>query len=525
MSARLSKIPVKCQYCDKECSNKYTLATHQKTTKYCLDKQREVNNVEIVEDLYECPHCGLKVSIRTKDRHINTCRQGLHAQISDKETAMSDLRIQAEMYKKLYENTQVHKQDGCTQTETCVEESAVRVEELEEALIKCGKLYTKYKRLYAKSLNKKVTAIETQTDNHPDEHTKMSDMIASLTEQVAQLQAEVETFRNTPSTSRVDDVTIVDPNTKIAIPTDIPEGHRLVMIGNLPMIVRISDGYINATELSKAAVKLTGKKRRDYSHWKEQANGFLEALSRRTGIPVHVLIYSVHGFVNKKRIPVMIHPLAAVKMTEWMNDDIGLQYMIWAFEIQLRGTVTVGQEHTIAENVAFLQTQVTQLTNDKTELLTFNQLLDTNFRKLQARYSTMLERVSYPEFNDGEALYIIEDLECGVEKFKVGIAKDMTNRLDPYHTYISYPIVHFLVHCNQSRKIESMVKEYFSAVRKPKNSEWFHAEVEELITFVKTFLVSFKIEHTIENNLEHYNDFVRERYEIYKLTSKPKMLT
>lgn len=502
----VAKIPVICQYCDKQCSNKYTLATHQTSAKYCLAKQHEANVPDIIEELYECPHCSLKVSFRGKDRHINTCKRGLQAAVSNKETAIAEIQVQAEMYKQLYEKTQVPRYNISTQTDAYLEDSTIRIEELEETLSKYKKYYTKYKKLYTKTLEKKCTEIDTQTDNY----TEMSDTIASLTEQVANLQAKLETFKNTPSTNRENVVTVVDPESRIIIPENTLE-NRVIMIGELPMIVRSSDGYINATELSKAAVLLTGRKRRDYNHWKDQADGFLAALSRTTGIPVQRLIYSTNGFVNGKRLPTMVHPLAAVNMTGWFDDNIGVQYMAWVFELQLRGTVTLGQEHTIDQNVSLLQAQVAQLTITNTEItgklqdiMVDHSNLIKSHKLLNKNHQALQKKRRYHTFKQGNCMYVCH--KPGDAEIKVGIATDINTRLIPYRTRIPTDKIQFLVYFEIIAAVETIFKVKHVADLVQQNHEVYRMKPEQAITSITEILANNHVPHTIEQDLCSYND-------------------
>lgn len=56
-----------CKFCNKTFSNKYTLKTHQKTAKFCLDKQKEKNN-------FKCSDCGKILSTKHKlSCHLEIC--------------------------------------------------------------------------------------------------------------------------------------------------------------------------------------------------------------------------------------------------------------------------------------------------------------------------------------------------------------------------------------------------------------------------------------------------------------------
>lgn len=58
-----------CEFCDKNFKNKTTLLTHQKTAKFCLEKQGIKN-----ED-YKCEHCNKVLSTHARlMTHINICK-------------------------------------------------------------------------------------------------------------------------------------------------------------------------------------------------------------------------------------------------------------------------------------------------------------------------------------------------------------------------------------------------------------------------------------------------------------------
>lgn len=89
-----------CQFCDKVFSTKYNLATHQKTTKKCLDIQ---NGVETKEN-YTCEYCDYSsVKKGNLDRHLLSCKQKEKTKeklqsyeriVSEKDKVNTDLKIE-----------------------------------------------------------------------------------------------------------------------------------------------------------------------------------------------------------------------------------------------------------------------------------------------------------------------------------------------------------------------------------------------------------------------------------------------
>ena len=63
---------MECCYCKKNFSNKFTLNTHQKTTKYCLKLQ----NTEIEKNNFECNYCKkILYTNQHLSTHLNICKE------------------------------------------------------------------------------------------------------------------------------------------------------------------------------------------------------------------------------------------------------------------------------------------------------------------------------------------------------------------------------------------------------------------------------------------------------------------
>jgi|GEM_PF-2304626 len=92
---------------------------------------------------------------------------------------------------------------------------------------------------------------------------------------------------------------------------------------------RQSDGYINATALSKVHKMATGK-RRDVSEWLEnkRTKETIEHLSSRTGIPVFEL-YQVFQGSPENGGGTWIHPKLAVRFGIWLSDEFGYLVEQW----------------------------------------------------------------------------------------------------------------------------------------------------------------------------------------------------
>lgn len=89
------------------------------------------------------------------------------------------------------------------------------------------------------------------------------------------------------------------------------------------------DGYVNATQLSKAHREKTGE-RKDPSNWLEtqSAKGAIAKLSAITGIPVIKIVEQKTGRYGGT----WIHPRLAVRFAMWLSEDFSLQVEDWVHE-------------------------------------------------------------------------------------------------------------------------------------------------------------------------------------------------
>jgi hypothetical protein len=70
-----------CEYCDKSFLNKSTLRHHQKTAKYCLEKQG-INN-----QVYKCQFCSTYLTTRNRLKtHVQICKEKQKKDIDEKES-------------------------------------------------------------------------------------------------------------------------------------------------------------------------------------------------------------------------------------------------------------------------------------------------------------------------------------------------------------------------------------------------------------------------------------------------------
>lgn len=93
---------IQCEYCHKAFVNKYTLASHLKRAKFCIDIQRKLN-IEVIEEFKICEFCSLKCSPTSYEKHLTRCKvkkthyfkdveDTLKTQLTDKDTEIKTLK-------------------------------------------------------------------------------------------------------------------------------------------------------------------------------------------------------------------------------------------------------------------------------------------------------------------------------------------------------------------------------------------------------------------------------------------------
>lgn len=88
---------------------------------------------------------------------------------------------------------------------------------------------------------------------------------------------------------------------------------------------RAHDGYINATEMCRAAGRLIG----DYGRLKI-TKAYLHALSADMGIPITGLVQRVRGG-HPDLQGTWVHPRVAIHLAQWLSPEFAVQVSDWVF--------------------------------------------------------------------------------------------------------------------------------------------------------------------------------------------------
>jgi hypothetical protein len=132
-------------------------------------------------------------------------------------------------------------------------------------------------------------------------------------------------------------------------------------INNSVVEQRQSDGYINATALTRAYKLETGK-RRDVGHWLEleRTKETLEHLSSITGIPV-IELYQVFRGSPSGGGGTWIHPKLAIRFGIWLSDEFGYLVEEWVEQWLTTGQSPINNESLAATITTAIEQALTPI--------------------------------------------------------------------------------------------------------------------------------------------------------------------
>lgn len=269
---------------------------------------------------------------------------------------------------------------------------------------------------------------------------------------------------------------------KVVIP-----GYYHATYGGLDVIVN-KDGLFNLSKICSSYKNIDGKNPKEYCKWAANKVGkriikrFRELFISNGGNPRKFLL-KIEG-ENKISGTYGIDKLAIV-VALWTYEDYGWQIM----EITTQLTVSVAELSRDLQNV-----------EEKYNITT------TALQKLS-------KRNSYPVFAKTGCLYIASiPQKDNIERYKVGITKNLNTRFSSYRTTAPNTTIHFLVYLESTtesrKKLEKTIKDHFMYKLWTMSHEWYEIEYDKLLRFIQVCLDIMP--HTIEENLEQYNAFIRE---------------
>lgn len=192
-----------------------------------------------------------------------------------------------------------------------------------------------------------------------------------------------------------------------------------------------SDGYVNATQIAKAAGKL-------FADWSrlESTQRLAEELSASMEISISQLIEVHKGRTSKFAQGSWIHPDLAIQFAQWCSPNFAIQVSRWVRELALTGRVELGNEKSNAE-LEELQKQLIVAKMEKeqsnNQIVSMQHELNLSFVDREQQYINMLVQqcktldldkfttlVNYVVFIPGDEQHF---------EFKYGQTQNITKRI------------------------------------------------------------------------------------------------
>jgi len=259
-----------------------------------------------------------------------------------------------------------------------------------------------------------------------------------------------------------------------------------LVIDEIIIETRFSDGYINATQLCKVA----GKRFYDWNRL-DSTFSLVDTLSAETGIDVSALIDSNKGGNDKYLQCSWIHPDLAVQLAQWLSPTFAIKVSRWIRELFTTGTAHYNIQKS-NEELTKLQIELEKVKDEK--------------KKVEHKHKCLLQKRQYYKLEKGQSFYIIK---VNDNDFKVGFeGVDINERFKAYRTAIPNMKLVYLVYTADAFLVEQcMLKRYHG--KKVENNHEFLTEINELdlIGSAHTFMQFCKLDFVVASNetIQNYN--------------------
>ena len=427
-----------CEFCEKEFSTKSSLTYHQKTAKYCLEKQGKSN------EKYKCCHC--EKFFTTHQRAID--HQNKSCKLKDKskhEKEIESIKEELATYKK-QEKIRAKEKEAYYQQQI-KEKEAYYQQQIKE------------KDFYISSFEEKLK--------------ESKDLIKEKTESIAKLEAKLEKFEDSILYKTEKTQEYKDKDESIPIPLkeqmssiiieDIKEdetvNYSMITLNNVSITSRPIDHYVNATQLCQAG----GKK---FSHWfsLDTTKELIKELSADAVIPASGLVETKRGGNNKSDQGSWIHPDLSIQLAQWISPKFAIQVSKWVRTLFNKGSVEI--------DLSLLREKERDI-----------RIKDHLIKELKSVCLSKQSRVEYPEKN---VIYLLttED-HLKRRTYIVGKAKNLTNRLGTYNKTCDHKVVYYK-ECKGEDDMdtaETMVLSKLRDYREKANRDRFILPEDKEITF------------------------------------------
>jgi len=430
---------MQCEYCKKVLKTQSSLKFHQKTAKYCLDKQNIVPQQE-----HQCSCCGTIFTLKSSlNSHLTICKvkKDLEASIIKEESIKAEYEKQKTLELSLLRE----------------ENLRIAFEKQKEIICELKKDLESSKNYSEKLIADKDRIIEEQKiiikefqDDQRKQNKDLTDRIHSMAEKaiertwetVVQIEQETETPEE-----------LIDEPYEL-VPLELDNGYNIES--------REEDGYIDVTNLCKA-----GKK--EFKHWNSlsKTKAFLKELSSTVGIPTVELIKPNTGGNGDRHT--WVHPQVAINIAQWISPQFDVKVSAWVLEVMMTGKVDI--------------------TNTKSyrELQQDNKNKQLKIQLMTKKYVKKQPRTQYDERN---VVYILTTANMKKERrYILGKAKNLTSRLSVYNKSDEHEVVYYQECPDEERMnvVETLVFCKLNEYREQANRERFLLpEGEKLDLFIDT---------------------------------------
>jgi hypothetical protein len=293
---------------------------------------------------------------------------------------------------------------------------------------------------------------------------------------------------------------------------------------------RLSDGYINATQLCKAG-------HRNFDTWtrKKTSKEFIRLLtidsSRQRELGNKPSISDTinaspqncgDAFIQYENGPsqtraTWVHPDIAINIAQWISPEFSLRVSKWIRELIITGDVTLGSERNSDEIERLRKENIEQqqLLSENTTIIDYqaNRLLiiedECNFRKkqydtLELRHNHLKKHRSLYHLQMGNAFYIISD-RVNENRYKIGHTSDVNNRFKGLSTGVAYLKVFMVVYTNDHKLLEALLLTTFKKFRQPSNHEFINIPLQTLVKKVHATIENWEYSLLSQEEIDRFN--------------------
>lgn len=306
----------------------------------------------------------------------------------------------------------------------------------------------------------------------------------------------------------------------MSLTTFIKEGifnFKLKLVnGEIFTIPMREDGYIYATALCKAS----GKRLNNYMRAKETTE-VIKQLSIDASIQKDKLVEIYKGKTSRYLQGTWIHPDLFFHLAQWCNPSFSLQVSRWVRELLVTGKVEQGKEKSSDElkceyekKFAELKEQYQKELDEKTKIIMTqgeqNMMLSKKYERVFYNHQSFLRKKELYKLKKGGCVYlaIMRDEDKDV-RTKVGMSRDITERVSNYRTSNPFCKVLFVLYTEDCVLLETIMKRRYEKELNSNNREFItDVTTEDLIKNMVEIAKITSLNYTIETyqELELFND-------------------